>query len=405
MFNSMTISNMRILSIGIFFLLLLFACDEEPALPADHYDCGSAPSTIENNSPQIAEFTALMERMLPLTTGIQMSVTNADGSTWSGARGYADIGNNARLEPCHRLAVASISKLITSILIMQLRDEGQLSLEDNLAQHLPTSLIDEIANHDSATLRQLLNHTSGIPDYLTFRQTLNSLNRPFLKETQEEKLKYAYGQDQTNAAGEAFSYSNTNYLLLGLVIESVTSRSLAVVVRERIANPLGLSRLTMGTEEDPIPDDVARPYLAYLGGKYSSVIATAVSDAATGDGGILSNTAELNVVLRALFEGSLVSPNSLAEMTSNFVPVGDQADFEEWPDEGYSLGVTRYNTPWGTAWGHTGLTSAYNSLAIYFPESGISFAYATNGFDLNLIDELIDTGAEVRDGFIDVLHQ
>jgi len=83
--------------------------------------------------------------------------------------------------------------------------------------------------------------------------------------------------------------------------------------------------------------------------------------------------------------------------------VGDQADFDEWPEESYGLGFTRYNTPWGIALGHTGSTSSYNSTLFYFPESGVTFSIIANGVDLELIDELIDTNAEIRDGFLALL--
>ncbi len=385
------------------FLLFLAACDKPIIVPSSTYDCNlTAPQTGAAH-PQAEQFAALLDKALPYTTGVQVAVTSSDGATWTDARGFADLANNIPLEPCHRLMVASISKVTTAVLIMQAQEEGLLDIDDPLTDWLNNDLIGDLANSGEVSLRQLLNHTSGIPDYLTQEQTLNAFNNPFLLETQEEKLRYAYGLNADNAPGEAYSYSNTNYTLLGLVIEKVRGKGLADVVEEQYTVPLGLHHFAMGTEDNPIPEDVARPYLALTNGKFIDVTATAVSDAATGDGGIVSNLQDLNLWMEAVFAGEIISEASLAEMTRDFVLVGDQADFEEWPEEAYGLGFTRYTTPWGVALGHTGSTSSYNSTLFYFPESGVTFSIIANGVDLELIDELVDTNAEIRDGFLALL--
>ncbi|MEL7160075.1 MAG: serine hydrolase domain-containing protein [Bacteroidota bacterium] len=395
------------ITIPVFALFLLCgSCDEATVVPPATYACTLSQPSGEDSHPRAEEFRALLQTVIPYTTGVQVAVTDRNGDRWTGALGFADLANDVPLVACHQLMIASISKTVTASIILQLYDEGELDLDDQLSAWLEDELIGELANAREVSLRQLLNHTSGIPDYLTAEQFLLSQNRPFLLESQREKLRYAYGLRADNTPGAGFSYSNTNYVLLGLVVEKATGQALWEAVADRLVGPLNLQRFAMGTETDPIPDHVARPYLAFTGGKYIDFTPTAVADAATGDGGIISNMQDLTRWVEALFSGELIEPATLAEMIGAPVDVPtEQADFSEWPDEGYGLGITRYNTPWGTAYGHTGSTSSYNSFLFYFPESAVTLAAVTNGIDLELIDEFGDAATALRNDFLTRLHE
>ncbi len=393
----MNVHSYYLIAVVLFFSAPLYiglsACAKTEPIPPASYICSDGIAQAGNLHPDADELNAVLDKQLPHFVGVQVALIDAQGNRWTGARGYADIEADVSLETCHRIPIASISKTITAAVIMQQVDESLISLDDKVSEFLPASLIGELSNASEATLRQLLNHTSGIPDYLTFKQFLNSLNEPFLLETQREKLKYAYGKEPSHALGAKFSYSNTNFVLLGLVAEVVDDKPLWEVIDARIAQPLGLPNFAMGTESDPIPDDVARPYLALNGGKYINLLSFAVSDAATGDGGILTNMQELNAFTEALFEGGILSSGSLAEMTSNIVSVPEeQADFD-WPDEGYGLGLSRWNTPQGLAYGHTGATGSYLSVSLYFPATGVTLSYVTTSVD-NSDPEAFDTAIE-----------
>ena len=397
---------MRIIHVTFIGLVLFVsACAKTDPIPPATYTCSDVITHVGDQHPKANELNALLDKQLPQFVGVQVALTDASGQRWSGARGMADIQADVELLTCHRIPIASISKTITATVILQQVDDGLLTLEDNVSDYLPVSLIGEIDNASESTLRQLLNHTSGIPDYLTTKQFLNSLNEPYLIETQREKLKYAYNQSATNGIGEKFSYSNTNFVLLGLIAEVVDAKPLWEVIEDRIAQPLGLANFAMGTERDPIPDDVARPYLALNDDKYIDIISFAVSDAATGDGGILTNMLELNTFMEALFSGSLLSQNSLNEMTSNFVDVPEeQADFD-WPNEGYGLGISRWNTPAGLAYGHTGATGSYLAFSLYYPSSEVLLSYVTtsvNNSDPDAFDEAFDA---LQDGLFEIVKE
>lgn len=381
------------------------ACEVDELASTETYVCTSADQQAQDH-PQAAAFQDLIDADLAFTTGVQVAVIDARGRPWTGTAGYADIGADAAYRSCTRSPVASITKLFTAALVLQARERGLLDLEDRLADRLPAALLDDLANADEATLRQLLAHTSGIPDYLTLRQALDALNNPFLTETQEQKLDYARGLAATHAVGSDFAYSNTNYTLLGLVLERVYGEDLHVLVDRELAQPFGLIGLAMGRESDPIPDDVARPYLALTGGKFQNVISSAVADAATADGGLLASVGELGVLAEALFGGRLVSAASLAEMQADpTILTPEQSDFDYWPEEAYGLGITRYNTPIGVAYGHTGSTSAYNSTLLYFSASGVYFSIVRNGVDLQRVDESLAQNRRTMEAFLTLLQE
>jgi len=165
----------------------------------------------------------------------------------------------------------------------------------------------KLANADEVSLKQMLNHTSGIPDYLAAKAFVDAINIDNLLLTQEEKLEYAYGKKATNKPGEEYSYSNSNYVLLGLVIEKLRKMDLWDAVDIYIAQPLNLTIAKMGTETNPIPEGTARPYIATRDEKFMDIMQNSVADAATGDGGIATNMQDLAIFIKALFTGQLTS--------------------------------------------------------------------------------------------------
>jgi len=146
--------------------------------------------------------------------------------------------------------------------------------------------------------------------------------------------------------------------------------NLSEVVSTFIAAPLNLQVAQMGTPEQPIPLGTARPYIAIRNEKFIDVMEHAVSDAATGDGGIASNMQDLNSFIEALFSGTLCSTQSLNQMISVFEDNGK---------DGYGLGIEPFIFDEGIAYGHTGNTSAYNTLLFYFPNQQVTLSFGFNG--------------------------
>lgn len=374
------------MKIYVLFLMLslccFLACEEAEVAPPDVYSCTLSFAAQSDQHPRNLEIQAALDELATQIPGVQVALRSPGGATWTGAAGMADIPGGITLEPCHRMMVGSISKVFTSVLILRLQDEGLLDIDDPLQDHIDPELIAEIENADQVTLREMLNHTSGLADYNNTRFTFDALNTPHLLLSAREKLAYAHGKSATHAPGEAYSYSNTNYVLLGLVVEQITGLSLPEALQEQIFTPLGLDRAQMGTVEQPIPQGTARPYIAFSEGRFQDFFQVEVSDAATGDGGIAINAQELTVFIRALFQGQLLFPESFQDMTQSPSPKpAGEADFEEWLDEASGLGIDRFQTTYGTAYGHTGRIFAYNALLFYFPDTDAALAIAYNASD------------------------
>ncbi|MEO1448144.1 MAG: serine hydrolase domain-containing protein [Bacteroidota bacterium] len=361
----------------LYILLLLpfcWACDEAPVVDPVTYDCALNFPNEGANHPKASVMSQALAEHVEVNPGIQVALRTEDQLIWTDAYGKADIPNNVALEACTPTMVGSISKVFTGVLIMQLHEEGILSVEDPARDWLDPELVDNIENLDQATIRQLLNHTSGIFDYLGAEQFVTALNEPPLLESQFDKLRFAYGRKAYHPVGEKHTYSNSNYVLLGLIIEKGRNMPLWDAVRMYITEPLGLGQTQMGTHDDPIPAGTARPY-ALSQGRYRDLMPHAVSDAATGDGGIASNMQELMIFAEGIFDGTLMKQETMELMIGNPVEMGlDQTDFSEWDDERYGLGIARFNTPYGTAYGHTGSTSSYNAFLWYWPDTGASLA-------------------------------
>lgn len=376
--------------------ILLFSCQEPEVIAPTVYACNLTEADQSASHPDLTALQTAFDKVGKAGPNIQAAIKTPDGNTWTSAYGMADIANNISMNPCHKTMIGSISKIFTAVLIMQLQDDGILDVDDPLSDWLGSELIGEIENANEVSLRQLLNHTSGIRDYLEAKQYINALNTPFFQETQAEKLRYIYGKKAVLAPGERYSYSNSNYVLLGLVIEEARNMPLWDAVETYITQPLGLLNAEMGTHDKPIPAGTSRPYRYIRGGKYEDILSFSVSDAATGDGGMASNMQDLNLFIEALFSGKLLSADAFNEMIGDQTSVPDnQADFD-WPDEGYGLGISKWNSPYGVAYGHTGGTSTYATLLIYFPDQEASLA-------IGFTSEASDEGSELRNELGDIL--
>jgi D-alanyl-D-alanine carboxypeptidase len=246
-----------------------------------------------------------------------VAVVQTEEGIWQGAAGWADFDAKRRARPDDRFAIESTTKTFVAAVVLQLVQEKRLSLQDPVQRWLPGLL----AAHPTITVRELLNHTSGLPtDY--------SLGQPL-----RARVKAIAAAGVMFKPGGAPSYSNGNYVLLGLIVEKVTGRRLDRVVTDRIIRPLNLDRTSYGTEH-------AKRATAWLG--YREVIDPPVS----GDGGIISTAGDVATFFRALMSGQVVRNELLAEMT-------DTVRSDE-PAVRIGLGIMSKRFSCAVAWGHGG---------------------------------------------------
>ena len=281
--------------------------------------------------------------------------------TWSGAAGKADGVHD--LEVASQFGIASITKSVIAAQVMQMVEAGELSLDRPATDYLPAGFTFDT---NGATLRQLLSHRSGIPDwYGDAMEKVMAADRGRIW-TIDEVL--AQVPKVRSAAGELFGYADTNYTLLGLVIEHVRKRPLVEVLRGGVLDVAGTERLVYQPDEapsDPMAMPRGEPRSAFeLGGGYLPSMSDASSAGPAGS--IASDSISLARWWRAFCAGELVSQASLTEMSTM---IGGR--------EGYGLGLFDI-TESGTSVGHAGASFGYVSWAGCMPEDGLVVTVLAN---------------------------
>ena len=244
-----------------------------------------------------------------------VAVVESEDGIWQGAFGWADFDAKRRARPEDRFAIESTTKTFVAAVVLQLVQDERLSLEDPVQRWLPGLL----PARPTITVRELLNHTSGLPTDFSLGQPLR------------DRVEAITAAGVMVPPGGSPSYSNGNYVLLGLIVEKVTGRRLDRVVTDRIIRPLHLDRTSYGTEH-------AKRATAWLG--YREVFDPPVS----GDGGIISTAGDVATFFRALMSGKVVRNELLSEMTHTVRTDG----------LGIGLGIFSKRFSCGVTWGHGG---------------------------------------------------
>jgi D-alanyl-D-alanine carboxypeptidase len=373
----------------IFLFLVSFGCTKsEPGSPTV-YACSFNFADSSKQNPGNSKYQALLDDITSAgVPGIMLSVYSPEDGEWLGASGMADIAGKVKLKPCNITRTGSTVKTFTSVTILMLAEEGRLSLDDKIEKYLPGDIMDKLSNARQSTIRQLLNHSSGIYNYirsLKFQTaSVNDLTRvwhPF------DLLEYAYNKPANFECGQDVDYSNTNYVLLGMIIEKITGEPFYQAFKTKIFEPLHLES-TQFAAEDPVPENIIRGYIDFYS-KLQLMESTNYSgwDYYTADGGLISNVHDLSVFMRALFNGELISEKSLQEMLTWQIPKNPDPAF--YPMS-YGLGIFKIETSYGNAYHHSGDAIGYFATMIYFEDSKTTLVWAANG-NYGKIDELISS--------------
>ncbi len=379
-------------------IISIASCTNYEELKPEDYSCFTLPP-IAQDHPRADEFqnfvNAKVREGLP---GLNMMVRTTDGQAWFGAAGKADIHNNIALSPCHRMIIASVSKIATASAVFKLVDAGKIDINNKLSIYLSGEYMDKIENAKEVTIEQLLDHTSGLFDYLNpTKWELTSINEPYKSDSPAEKLKFAYGKSPDHAPGETYAYSNTNYVLLGLLVEKVSGQTLATFLTEQIFIPLGLNSIFVGDEQTHLPNGTPKGYLDIHSNE--TLIDSEFwyhYDLATGDGAVITTMYELGIFIEELLAGNVVSPESLATMKEDFeLPEDWKGFYHERNGHGFEI----YETPYGTAYGHTGAVYGFLTIAWHFPNSGVTIIHSINGVS----DKIFDIREKLTDEVMEMI--
>ena len=313
--------------------------------------------------------------------GALLYVSNPELGTWTLAAGLGDIETASPMRPDDKFRVGSIMKPFISVVTLQLVEEGRFSLDDLLPDVLPEAIVARLPDADKITVRMLLSHRSGLAEYVPALYAELAANPAKVYDV-EEFLDIAAAQEPFFAPGEGYTYSNTNFNLLELVIEEATGRPWRVEVRERVIEPLNLENTLLPEPGDSsIPGNHARGYIAgeMVGMPGQLLDYTEVDGSFVGGPGgasLVSTTSDLARFMDALMAGELFqNEETLAEMVA----------FNDAPDMGgqvgYGLGLMKAVLPGGNEFfGHAGGAPGYFSTVGYIPVGDITLVMSSNVF-------------------------
>ena len=271
--------------------------------------------------------------------------------------GYGQINSTERqrLTVASRYRIGSITKMFTAAMILQLVEEGKLKLSDTLNKFFP-----QVPNAGKITILQILGHRSGIPNVRRDADPQKNVNTTPM--TQDEMLALIVKGIPDFEPGTKHLYSNSGYLLLGLLLEKLTGKSYAKVLSERITSRIGLKDTYKATGNIDVSKGEALTYMN-LGGEWKQMPETHPSILFSA-GAIVSTPTDMAKFIQALFEGNIVSKESLDKMKTM--------------REGDGLGMEPFIFADRTFFGHTGGGDNYGAWVAYLPEEKLAVTYATN---------------------------
>jgi D-alanyl-D-alanine carboxypeptidase len=286
---------------------------------------------------------------------------------WTVDSGTRELGTDRPIRSWDRVRVASNTKMFLATVVLQLVGERAVSLDAPIERYLPGVVRGNGHDGNTITVRHLLRHTSGIPDYVSdvFAEpdANNRLWRP------EELVAFGLSHPPLFAPGAGWSYSNTGYVLLGMVVEAVTGEDPSTVITDRIITPLGLGQTSFPRPGDKaIPRPHPRGYFAFPGQPVTDFTEMEPSLAGAA-GSMISTGPDMTRFVRALLSGRLLNRQLLAEMRETVPAAGGD----------YGLGIREYPLPCGgVAWGHGGNIPGFDTFTVATQDGRSVFA-VTNG--------------------------
>jgi D-alanyl-D-alanine carboxypeptidase len=310
--------------------------------------------------------------------GATLGVSLADGQSFGLAVGFSDREAKTAMKPTDLMMQGSVGKTYAAALALQLVKENKINLDEKVEKYLGKEVwYSRLPNAREITVRQLMNHTSGLVRYEFKPQFLKDLvAQPDKVWKPEEQLAYLFDDKAPFNAGQGWEYSDTNYIVLGMVIEKVTGRKFYDLVAQKFLKPYKLKQ-TFPSDSRTIRGLIQ----GYAGANNPFGGRDAVIENGkfifnpqfewTG-GGYVSTTEDLARWAKLMYEGKSVPPDLLPQMLTGIAAPMLGKDVK------YGLGVIIRQTPQGTAYGHSGFFPGYVTEMMYFPDKKIALAVQVN---------------------------
>ncbi|WP_299532033.1 serine hydrolase [Ulvibacterium sp.] len=306
--------------------------------------------------------------------GLSLAVYNEQMGLWTYAEGFANLENKTALTTEHLHYLQSISKTYMAVVILQLYEKGKLKLEDPIVQYLDHPWLTSIKDTEKITLKMLLNHTSGLPEYSTEPLLVSRIIQdPLTILTVPEMLSYIEGKSLDFEPGSTYSYRNTNFAFLALIADKITGNHITYMEKELFEKLKLKSTYVLSKDNIDLDLNLVDAYWDVL----QEALPTNISklqranvSSMKGDDGMVTSSEDAILFFKGLISGKLLRPKTLELM-------------QEWvlSDEGeqkYGLGLTFYDLETTYGVGHSGGGIGAGCVLIYLPDLASIVFIATN---------------------------
>lgn len=286
--------------------------------------------------------------------GALAAISNGNGRTTVLTSGVADLSTGAPVAADSRFRIGSMTKMFVATVVLQLVAEHRVDLDAPIERYLPGVVRGNGNDGRHITVRELLQHTSGLPDYMDYISEQAVVTDPLTHYSPQDLLNIALAHPSLFKPGTSESYSNTDYVLAGLLIQAVTGHSYGEEITRRIIEPFGLRDTSVPVDQTGIPGTHPHGY-AELPNSAPTDVSDFNPSVAYASGAMISSGADMNRFLGALLQGRLLPPAELRAMQTT-VPTGGGS--------GYGLGLESIPLPCGGEfWGHDGGILGFETMS------------------------------------------
>lgn len=312
--------------------------------------------------------------------GVTMGLVLPDESIISLASGYSDTEAKIPMKPHDRMFSGSIGKTYAAVVALQLLQEKKFSLDDKISVFFgKEKWFSKLPNHDDLTVHMLMTHTGGLPRWVLDSAVWKTAAAdPDKTWTAVERLSYVFDQPPQHPAGKGWAYSDTDFILVGMIIEQVTGKTYYDELIRRVLKPNGLDATSPANQRKLIglvPGYTGNntPPLFLPGKMVQNGLYVINPQLEWTGGGLISTATDLARFAKLLIEGKLLNTKTMNLMKSAVDEKTGQPG-----KAGYGLGLEIWDTPQGMTYGHRGTMPGYLSIMEYLPKYGFSIALQVN---------------------------
>ena len=364
--RSLALPVAAVMGAGTFMLHAPGVAVADPSTPG----ASETPSPVATGSASSAEKEQVLSTAQNLVDGgypaALTAVRDKDGNTIGAAAGVGNLETGEAPPLDGEVRIGSNTKTFVAVVILQLVQEGKITLDEPIETYLPGLLKGEGIDATKITVRQLLQHTSGLPEYTdTVPGETDIFQIRDNYYSTRDLLDIALTKPAAFEPGSQFTYTNTNYIVLTLLAEKVTHRPLAEQITQRITEPLGLAHTYYPNPgEEDFRGTHPHGYHRNSSAEEWKDITRMDPAWAGGAGAMISTPSELGTFLQATLNGTLLNQDSITEMKKTV----DTSNLSGVPGSGYGLGILSMPLSCGTAWGHSGGIPGYVTQNMVGPD-------------------------------------